>query len=337
MTNKKVKQKRTTTARVRPARPHADKVDPESVREWLGADPDGIEVGGGSPFTVAALRAALFASLTSSGGRPTLSGSSRRPKIPMSDQDWQTLDAIAVSMSRSGRAVTPPQVAAQLLRDAVVQLRDAPPSAYVVPNATPLRCDELAKDAVVGAWKYRRGTTQLEHDAQTEHDAVLAHAVRVMGSILFEMRSNVERVRFMAVIAEEDRATAGAFDFAVSDALLGELCRVAPAPQVIQEYRLCLSALRRIDELQRAALQPASSVAQALARRSEAIAFVRDALDKNLLERFNRLHAIAAGVGNAAHGDAWSTIEASYLPDAIDAGAAIDHTLIEVVIGCRPA
>src|SRR6266545_3956813 len=54
-------------------------------------------------------------------GRPAVPGWTHRPKIPMSPATQRKLERLAREASRSGRKVTPMQLAAQLLEEAVAQ------------------------------------------------------------------------------------------------------------------------------------------------------------------------------------------------------------------------
>ena len=52
-------------------------------------------------------------------GRPTDANCVRHPKVPMSDATRQRLTRLAEESSRSGRKVSPMQIAAQILEDAL--------------------------------------------------------------------------------------------------------------------------------------------------------------------------------------------------------------------------
>src|SRR5262245_9707919 len=77
------------------------RVDPELVAAALGAEriPD-EQVDSSNPLSMYALRAELFRRLQSTGGRPALEGTTRRPKIPVSDQEWQELESIAAAVTQ---------------------------------------------------------------------------------------------------------------------------------------------------------------------------------------------------------------------------------------------
>ena len=52
-------------------------------------------------------------------GRPTDANWVRHPKVPMSDATRQRLARLAEESSRSGRKVSPTQIAAEILEDAL--------------------------------------------------------------------------------------------------------------------------------------------------------------------------------------------------------------------------
>ena len=58
----------------------------------------------------------MFRRLQSHGGRPGLEGNNLRAKIPLSDQDWQQLEALARQIaSETGLSPSPGQVGSVLL------------------------------------------------------------------------------------------------------------------------------------------------------------------------------------------------------------------------------
>ncbi|MBY0227642.1 MAG: hypothetical protein K2W96_00035 [Gemmataceae bacterium] len=83
------------------------------------------EVGGGAfemarlARAVEALRARLVPGRGKRPGRPTDPGWDRHPKVPMSAATERRLAQIAEQASQGGRKVSPMQVAAQLLEEAV--------------------------------------------------------------------------------------------------------------------------------------------------------------------------------------------------------------------------
>src|ERR1700676_4611827 len=91
----------------------------------VGEVPD---VGGGA-FGMARLAHILHERLTPSQGerpgRPTDAGWQVRPKVPMSRATQRKLKRLAASMSQDGRKVSPMQLAAHLLEDAVARVERA--------------------------------------------------------------------------------------------------------------------------------------------------------------------------------------------------------------------
>ena len=102
-------------------------VDPHEFARMLGAEIVGEvpDVGGG-PFGMARLAHILHQQLTPSRGerpgRPTNPSWTIRPKVPMSQKTARKLASIAKAMSTPERKVSPMQVAAQLLQEALARL-----------------------------------------------------------------------------------------------------------------------------------------------------------------------------------------------------------------------
>ncbi len=57
-------------------------------------------------------------------GRPTDASWVRHPKVPMSDATRQRLDLLAEQFSTEGRKVSPMQIAAQIIEDALTGIPD---------------------------------------------------------------------------------------------------------------------------------------------------------------------------------------------------------------------
>ena len=99
-------------------------IDPQEFTHLLGAEIVGEvpDVGGG-PFGMARLAHIMHQRLTPSQGerpgRPTNPDWASRPKVPMSEATSKKLAAIAAAMSTPQRKISPMQVAAQLLEEAV--------------------------------------------------------------------------------------------------------------------------------------------------------------------------------------------------------------------------
>jgi hypothetical protein len=103
-------------------------IDPQEFAQLLGAKIAGEvpEVGGG-PFGMARLAHILHQTLAPSQGerpgRPTSPNWVTRCKVPMSEATFQKLTQLAENISTPERKVSPMQVAAQLLEEAVGQVR----------------------------------------------------------------------------------------------------------------------------------------------------------------------------------------------------------------------
>ena len=101
----------------------------DRLADALGAEVVAEVPTGGGAFgaarlgqVVADLRSELAPSRGRRPGRPTKSVWSRRPKIPMSKATERRLIALAKKASTPDRKVSPMQLAAQLLEEAVAQL-----------------------------------------------------------------------------------------------------------------------------------------------------------------------------------------------------------------------
>ena len=111
---------RTTETIAQPIRdtsPPLPRIDPAQVQQALGAEelPAGL-AGALAPLTLFALREELVNRLQSSGGRPALAGTTRRAKIPLSDEEWEKLEKLAARIASPGFAPSAGQVASVLLR-----------------------------------------------------------------------------------------------------------------------------------------------------------------------------------------------------------------------------
>lgn len=141
---KKIRITTKALPRVRHVGPVLPRVDPGELAKALGAaSVPGAVVEAGSPIGLFALRRALASRLRSSGGRPALAGTSRRAKVPLSDDEWARIERIAEDVSQSGINTTAGQVASVLLHlalDAVVES-----AAAGVPALRPV-CDRFARE-----------------------------------------------------------------------------------------------------------------------------------------------------------------------------------------------
>jgi hypothetical protein len=93
------------------------RVEPSEVAAALGAEPAAERLEDVlAPVTLLAVRQELVKRLRSSGGRPGLAGTSRRAKIPLGDDDWSELEAVAAAIAEPGFAPSAGQVASALLK-----------------------------------------------------------------------------------------------------------------------------------------------------------------------------------------------------------------------------
>ncbi len=117
--------------------------NPQEFADLLGAKVVGqVPAVGGGPFGMARLARLLHRTLTPSEGerpgRPTNPTWVLRPKVPMSEVTADHLARIAEALSTPERKVSPMQVAAQLLEEAVrrVQAKAEPQEAGAAPPDT---------------------------------------------------------------------------------------------------------------------------------------------------------------------------------------------------------
>jgi len=104
----------------------------DTITRRLGAKPIGRipEVGGGAfgaarlAHIVEQLRSRLIPSQGRRAGRPTDTKWVRHPKVPMSSATERQLSRLAQEASTSGRKISPMQLAAQILEDALAGLDD---------------------------------------------------------------------------------------------------------------------------------------------------------------------------------------------------------------------
>ena len=99
----------------------------ERIADGLGAKVvGGVPATGGGAFgaarlarVVASMRTRLVPGRGARPGRPTDTSWVLRPKVPMSDATRRRLDLLAEQSSRHGRKVSPMQVAAHILEEAL--------------------------------------------------------------------------------------------------------------------------------------------------------------------------------------------------------------------------
>ncbi|HUR54074.1 MAG TPA: hypothetical protein VMZ71_08075 [Gemmataceae bacterium] len=131
----------------------------DKVTAGLGAEPSDQKLEDAlSPITLFAVRSELMSRLQSSGGRPALTGTSRRAKVPLGDSDWQELEELAAVVSGPGFYPTAGQIASVLLslsiRAVTSQVARSPK-----PASSPLARDLAARSATELAKRITRPCT----------------------------------------------------------------------------------------------------------------------------------------------------------------------------------
>jgi hypothetical protein len=92
------------------------RIEPDRVAAALGAEASRERLQSRlGPISLLAVRQQLERRLRSTGGRPALAGAVRRTKIPLSAQQWQRLEELAVEFSGPDSAPSAGQVASVLL------------------------------------------------------------------------------------------------------------------------------------------------------------------------------------------------------------------------------
>jgi hypothetical protein len=113
---KSIRPTETTLRPIRDTDSPLRRVDAAQVRQGLGAEETPQALAEAlAPLTLFALREELVSRLQSSGGRPALAGTTRRAKIPLSDDDWHKLEELAAAIASPGFAPSAGQVASVLL------------------------------------------------------------------------------------------------------------------------------------------------------------------------------------------------------------------------------
>ena len=105
-----------TYARIRYSSATLPRIEASRVAEALGADPSHVtrDVVGG-PLSLFQVKQELLRRLQSTGGRPSLSGTSGRKKVPLSESQWAELEAIASEVALPGFSPSAGQIASVLL------------------------------------------------------------------------------------------------------------------------------------------------------------------------------------------------------------------------------
>lgn len=116
-----------TLPRVKQTGKTVARVDPKTLGKILKAEMvPAKSVKSGSPVSMFALRQYLFENLHSSGGRPALETDTRRQKIPLSEEAWNAITALADALRAEGVTVSPGQMASAIVHQSLVQLNLIP-------------------------------------------------------------------------------------------------------------------------------------------------------------------------------------------------------------------
>lgn len=98
----------------------------EHVAEAFGGIPLNVSLGNDrSPLTLFAIREMLMERLQSTGGRPSLADMDRKPRIPMSSDDWYRLEDFS-HVAAPTKTVSPAQIGGLLLHWAISQAINDP-------------------------------------------------------------------------------------------------------------------------------------------------------------------------------------------------------------------
>jgi hypothetical protein len=100
---KRIRVTGAKTTVVRNAGPALPRLDPSEIAARLGAEPvPEARPGRSDVLSLAALGSELARRLRSSGGRPALTGTARRLKVPLSPEDVRTLGRVAQALASLG-------------------------------------------------------------------------------------------------------------------------------------------------------------------------------------------------------------------------------------------
>ena len=118
-TQNKKKEVSEMVKKIKDVGPIQRRVSPKVIAKTLGAEEVEIKIDTRqSPISLFSLRQFLVDRLRSTGGRPALVGvaKKRRNKIPLFDEDWHKLEALArYCKEKEGIKVSPGQIASALI------------------------------------------------------------------------------------------------------------------------------------------------------------------------------------------------------------------------------
>jgi hypothetical protein len=157
-----------------------------------------------------------------------------------------------------------------------------------------------------------------------DEKATLRALVNGWGSILFELRRNVNRARLMIQRHDDKQQILfGIFSFEVSNALMSDIIRLAPAPRLIDRTSVLLDRLRRIDYFQRLGRPHEANIDPAY---MAALGFAKDMINKGGIAEFNQILETAEGLrAYAAKEDEGSFGKDATLPQKIVESEPIDE------------
>jgi hypothetical protein len=149
------------------------------------------------------------------------------------------------------------------------------------------------------------------------------------GAMLFESPENCERVRLMVERAKTTGPLYGTLTFQVTDAVLPEFCRLAPAPRILVQTGRLLGRLRRVDDFQRAAANaPGFTAEKGESRNLVALGFAQDLVRKGGIQEFNEILAVAEEVARVVYEKEPHEKVSYLLPDPIDESVPPDESLL---------
>jgi hypothetical protein len=103
------------TPRIRTTGSREPLIDSQTVAEALGGALEQQVPRTSSPITLSLVREELARTLKSTGGRPAITGTDRRFKIPLSDAQLRALEEVAVEVTSPGFSPSPGQIASVLV------------------------------------------------------------------------------------------------------------------------------------------------------------------------------------------------------------------------------
>jgi len=187
----------------------------------------------------------------------------------------------------------------------------------------------LTVNGIIEAIKLAAQAYSAHADSEIREEQAVGFALRLWGSVHHESRRNIERIRH--IVEQNPKGTiksftAAPFDFSVSNAVLPDLCRFAPNPKLLDEITGVISAIRRVSYYHERTAALYNGTIDHVVMLPFLNGFAHDAIEKGIVQRFNRMNALGRDTGNVKFADRW-TPDACFPPD-IDPSARIDHSLI---------